>query len=137
MAVELEYISLIIPISKIEEHYPGGFKQYKTDNADSIKRRIWYDQYLVRDGAMNGMDMEMMIREWEMMGFTSITQEDGQQQWKDLCVVDFFGGMTLPCKWLKKKKNTVFHIHDKTNIVINRNSTKKQMNELSSIPNSH
>ena len=36
MAIECGYMNLIIPIEKIEKHYPGGFKQYKIDNEKSI-----------------------------------------------------------------------------------------------------
>ncbi|HSV77525.1 MAG TPA: TIGR02452 family protein [Bacteroidales bacterium] len=122
MAVELEFISLIIPIEKIEKYYPGGFKKYKSDNTQSIGRRIWYDNYVVRDGAMSPMDIEYLVKQWEGFGLVAIIEENGNKQWKDLCVVDFFGGITLPCLWLRHKDNFVYHEKDESQIIINRDN---------------
>jgi len=122
MAVELEFISLIIPIEKIEKKYPGGFNQYKKDNSELIGRRIWYDDYIVRDGAMNPMDIEYLIKQWEELGLVGIIEENGYKRWKDLCVVDYFGGITLPCNWLLHKENFVYHEKDELQIVINRDN---------------
>lgn len=122
MAVELEFISLIIPIEKIEKKYPGGFNKYKSDNSQSIGRRIWYDKYVVRDGAMNPMDIEYMVKQWEELGLVGIIEENGKKQWKDLCVVDFFNGITLPCNWLHNKDNFVNHVKDESKILINRDN---------------
>jgi hypothetical protein len=36
MAVQLDVISVIIPIRNIEKHYPGGFEQYKKDHSSQI-----------------------------------------------------------------------------------------------------
>ena len=64
MAVGLEYISLIVPIDKIEQYYPGGFEKYKSDHKQSIGGSIWYDDYLVRDGAMNNYDVGRLSGEY-------------------------------------------------------------------------
>lgn len=122
MAVELEFINLIIPIEKIEKYYPGGFNKYKKDNSQAIGRRIWYDNLIVRDGAMNPMDIEYLIKEWEQYGLVGIVEIEGIKQWKDLCVVDFLIGITLPCKWLLKKDNYVYHEKDHLQNKINRNN---------------
>ena len=122
MAVGLEYISLIVPIEKIEQYYPGGFEKYKSDHKQSIGGSIWYDDYLVRDGAMSNYDVGRLIREWESYGLKGVVEIDGQKQWKDLCVVDYFGGATLPCYWLKSKDSSVSHINDDSKLVIHRNN---------------
>ncbi len=122
MAVELEFISLIIPIERIEKHYPGGFNKYKRDNNQAIGRRIWFDNYIVRDGAMNPMDIEYLVNSWEEFGLVGITEVNGTKQWQDLCVVDFIGGMTLPCNWLLHKYNLVYHKNDKSKTLINRDN---------------
>ena len=84
MAVGLEYISLIVPIDKIEQYYPGGLEKYKGDNKQSIGGSIWYDDYLVRDGAMNNYDVGRLIREWESYGLKGVVEVDGLIQWKEL-----------------------------------------------------
>ena len=122
MAVGLEFISLIVPIEKIEQYYPGGFEKYKSDNEQSIGGRIWYDDYLVRDGAMSNYDVGRLIQEWESYGLKGVIEVNGQKQWKDLCVVDYFGGATLPCVWLKSKDSSVSHINDESKLVIHRNN---------------
>ena len=122
MAVALEYISLIVPIEKIEQYYPGGFEKYKSDNEQSIGGGIWYDEYIVRDGAMSNYEVGRLIQEWESYGLKGVIEVDGQKQWKDLCVVDYFGGATLPCVWLKSKDSSVSHINDESKLVIHRNN---------------
>ena len=122
MAVGLEYVSLIVPIKNIEEYYPGGFKKYKNDNKNSIGASIWYDEHLLRDGAMNRYDIGRLIEEWESYGLKGVVEVDGEKQWKDLCVVDYFAGPTLPCAWLKYRGSAVSHINDDSKLVINRNN---------------
>ena len=109
MAVELEFISLIVPIEKIEKYYPGGFNKFKTDNRESIGGRIWFDNFVVRDDEMHPMDIEYRIKAWEELGLVGVIEADGRQQWKDLCVVDYFSGITLPCNWLIRKGGYVYH----------------------------
>ena len=57
MAVALEFLNLVIPIKKIEQHYEGGWEQYLDDHQHLIGRRIWFDDHLMRDGAMSPGDM--------------------------------------------------------------------------------
>ncbi|PTM07333.1 MAG: hypothetical protein DA443_09690 [Bacteroidetes bacterium] len=103
MAVCLEFIDLIIPIEAIERVYPGGFVKWKQDEGveGQVSGRYWYDEYLLRDGAMGPQVMEDMVREWEQRGLTALAMENGQRVWKDVCVVEgLFRGPTLPCDWL-------------------------------------
>jgi len=125
MAIELEFINLIIPIEKINKYYPGGFYKYLEDHKERIGMTVWFDNYLVRDGAMNPIDIKLLIAKWEELGLKSKTRKKGIEQWKDLCVVDSFRGTTLPCDWLIKKDNIALHKKDKTEIVINRSNVLK------------
>lgn len=50
MAVALEFLNLVIPIKKIEQHYGGGWEQYLDDHEQLIGRRLWFDDHLLRDG---------------------------------------------------------------------------------------
>ncbi len=102
MAIQLEFISLIVPIEKIEQHYSGGFDSFKRKHIDSFGGRFWHDDYLFRDGAMNSMDIQMMIDDWQKLGLKPTQYNDGQQYWEDLCIVSSFSGLTLPCLWLEQ-----------------------------------
>lgn len=120
MAVALEFISLIIPIEKIDEHYPGGFEQYKKNKEEFMGKIYWHDDFITREGAMNPMGIESSIEHWEMFGLKGISEEGGRKHWKDMCVVDFLGGKTLPCDWLVMKEDCVAHINDKSDFVAGR-----------------
>ncbi len=99
MAMKLEFINLIIPISNIERVYNGGFAQFKNERIELFNGRYWHDEYLFRDGAMNQMDMQFIIDEWEKLGLKGIVKSGGKKKWKDFCVVTF-DGPTLPCDWI-------------------------------------
>jgi hypothetical protein len=106
MAIALEFIDLIVPISKIRDKYPGGWEACLNDHAHLIGGRAWYDEHLFRDGAMNPNDIRLMIQRWTSLGFETIEIKDGHQVWKDLCIVEgLFGGPTLPCDWLEFDPN--------------------------------
>ena len=100
MAVALEFINLVILIKNIDRVYPGGFEQYKIDNADAIGKNIWYDDYLVRDGAMGWDDIETLLNEWRDRGLELVKEIDGQNHWSDVCVLYDIDGPTLPCDWI-------------------------------------
>lgn len=108
MAIALEFIDLLIPIVRIEETYPGGWKQCREDYAAAIGRRVWYDEHLFRDGAMDPAQMRTKVEGWAVLGFEITGVRPGRARtpparyWKDVCVVDWaHGGPTLPCDWLQ------------------------------------
>ena len=100
MAIALEFLNLIIPIKNIDRVYPGGFEQYKIDNAEAIGKKIWYDEYIVRDGAMGWEDIETLLNEWRDRGLELVKEIDGQNNWSDVCVLYDIDGPTLPCDWI-------------------------------------
>jgi hypothetical protein len=61
MAIKLEFISLIVPIQKIDQYYPGGFNTFIAERIPMFGGRLWYDNYLFRDGPMDFMDMEDFV----------------------------------------------------------------------------
>lgn len=102
MAVALEFIDFIVPISVIERKYPGGWKRCLEDHAAALGRRVWHDGHLFRDGAMNPQDMGKLVEHWASLGFQPMTKKDGQMVWLDCCVVEgMFGGATMPCDWIE------------------------------------
>ena len=102
MAVQCEFINLIIPISNIDKVYEGGFQKYKEDNLESFGVIIWHDEFLLREGAMNPMDIEYMVEGWEKLGLKGVIEEEwGEKKWEDLCVVGSYAiRPTLPCGWI-------------------------------------
>jgi hypothetical protein len=107
MAVQLEFISVIIPIQKIKQHYVGGLKQCLIDFRYSIGKRIWCDNKLFRDGAMSPSDAEKLVNYWTNLGLTTCETKDNVPiKWLDVCVVDELWGPTLECDWLAIDRRT-------------------------------
>lgn len=101
MSVALEFIDFIVPLAVIREKYPGGWEQCLKDHERLIGGRVWYDKHLLRDGAMNPRDIELLVQEWTELGFEPFEERDGERVWKDCCVVEgMFCGITMPCNWL-------------------------------------
>lgn len=96
-----EFLDLIVPISTIEEKYPGGWEQCLIDHQPAIGGRVWFDDWLFRDGAMNHPAMEALLGEWWKLGFECHAEKDGRRYWKDVCVFEGrAGGTGMPCDWL-------------------------------------
>lgn len=110
MAIQLQFLSLIIPKEKVEQYYPGGLAQYKTDKNKSFLE----DDFLIREGAMGPYDIEAMVKKWETLGLVSFSYGHEVRKWKDMCVVDYFGGPTLKCDWLICRGEFAYHKDDKT-----------------------
>jgi hypothetical protein len=107
MAVECTFISLIIPVSAVDIVYTGGFEKYKSDYEESWGLILWHDDFLLREGAMNPMDIEYMVESWEKLGLEGIVDVDGEKRWKDFCVIgNIYSGPTLPCDWIEVDVDT-------------------------------
>jgi hypothetical protein len=64
--------------------------------------RVWFDEHLLRDGAMNPRDIDSSVDEWRELGFEPTEERNGQRIWKDCCVVQsLLRGPTLQCDWLE------------------------------------
>ena len=116
MAIQCEFIDFIIPIDKIELVYPEGFRKFKEDHVQGFSGgRLYHDNFLFRDGAMNYRDIQNLVNKWEEMGLKGITEINSQKQWLDFCIVEgMFGGPTLPCNWLEyDSKNNCVYLKDK------------------------
>jgi hypothetical protein len=107
MAVQLQFLSVIVPIIKIEEHYSGGIRQYLTDSHNALGKTIWCDSKLLRNGAMNDFDIEIIVEFWKKLGLKIHEFKDGNpSKWIDVCVVDELWGPTLDCDWLVMDRKT-------------------------------
>lgn len=101
MAVILEFLNFIVPIEVIKAKYPGGWDQCLEDHSNLIGGRVWHDDYLFRDGAMNGSGIEELLDDWTDMGFIPTKIINGETVWNDLCVIDELNGVSrYTCDWL-------------------------------------
>ena len=100
MTVALEFINVIVRIDAIRSKYRGGWDQFIVDHEHRIGPIAWFDDYLYREGAMNPLDIQMLIDEWIDAGLDVYRLENGRPvEWIDICVVEFFGP-TLKCDWI-------------------------------------
>jgi hypothetical protein len=108
MAIYCEYINLIIPISKIDSVYIGGFTKFKEDNAIGFNMGVlWHDDFLFREGAMNLSSLEFRIKKWESLGLIGLSNLNGKQKWIDFCVFEsMFDGDDTNCDWLSYDSKT-------------------------------
>lgn len=97
MSVQLEVINVIIPRKYIDRVYSGGSNQLIVD--DNIPEEF-YDDNIIRYGAMNQLDIGLIIDKWKNLGLKGTRKEQGKLVWFDMCVVDTFSGPTLPCRWI-------------------------------------
>ena len=105
MSIATEFIDFIVPIQTIRDKYPGGWEQCLKDHQNLIGGRVWYDDHLFRDGAMNPMDIESLVEKSEAKGFEGIVTREGRKYWKDMCVFEM-GGATLLCDWIDFDRET-------------------------------
>lgn len=109
MAVKLEFINLLVPIKTIEQKYPGGWQQCLKDNKELIGHSVWFDEHLLRCGAMNGMDIYLMLDDWKRLGFKTHLGGKRPTKWIDVCVVEaMFADEGVPCSWLVVEDNTAY-----------------------------
>jgi hypothetical protein len=111
MTIQLECISLIIPLAKIDQLiiplakidqcYPGGVRALIGADPRECEDSFSHDRWLYREGAMSSFAMQMLIDRWEGYGLVPTVRRKRKLCWNDLCVVDRFDGPTLPCDWLE------------------------------------
>src|SRR4051812_21544345 len=100
MAIELEFINLIIPVQVIEQKYPGGWDACIRDHAKSIGRVVWYVDNLFRTGAMDPDLMDNLITKWTRLGFQATESIGNAVCWKDFCMVTSYGASKYDCPWI-------------------------------------
>lgn len=110
MAVPLRFYSIIIPAKNLERVLDKTELEKLIKEADN-SGRVWFDGSLYCEQTMNSADNEAIISFWEDKGLTVRKTIDGQECWKDLCLIEFpEKNPTLPCNWIKvfSKNNNMF-----------------------------
>ena len=101
MAIALECINFIVPFSVIRKKYPGGLVQCLLDYRGFVgSGPIWFDEHLFRDGAMNDLDIMLILSRWERYGVQPVVKRRGKKVWKDCCIPSL-GGSSTPCDWIE------------------------------------
>lgn len=104
MAIGLVYMNFLVPVQTIRDKYPGGWSQCLKDHEQEIKRgRVWYDEHLFHDGAMDPRMIDDFIANWEMRGFQIAKKINGHTQWADMCCIEYLGHQ-MP-EWLELTDN--------------------------------
>jgi hypothetical protein len=102
MAIELEFINLVVRKSTLEAKYIGGLAQFKTDLPNKSMRE---DEELIRFGCMNWNDLEH---------FTDIIVAKGleykDQETNDFVVISSLQGALWQVDWIGFEKSSCFAI---------------------------
>ena len=101
MAIRLQFISLVIPVTTLERVLAPE-ESGLLDSQDPLLREMtWRDAYLCRlEDAMNWSDVDEMVARWEARGLQGLVGVGPQQWWKDFAVCASGRGATFPCDWL-------------------------------------
>jgi len=94
MAVLVECISVVVPVSVLKRSYPGGERGY---SADAPNATYCCDGGVTRVGFMASPDVQMFARRLSNLGIEYLVDERA----RDLVVVDQHDGILAPCDWLE------------------------------------
>lgn len=100
MSVLLEFHSLVIRRDRIAAVFPGGWEQYVAEYG--LPEEGWWDEDLLRYGAMDGFSMELLVQDARALGLRLTSKRDGREVFQDMCILsspDF--RPALPCDWLE------------------------------------
>lgn len=78
MAVYCEFIDVIVPIEVIRAKYRGGWEKCHEDHREQIGQIVWYDDHLLRCGAMNSADVEILLSSWQGKRLKPFKYEAGE-----------------------------------------------------------
>ena len=104
MAIRLQFINLVIPVTTLDKALrgQGGFAGFLERNAHWLGEMVWHDGHLCRaEGAMNWSDVDGMVARWEAYGLQGLVGLGQGQWWKDFAVCASRRGPTFPCEWLQ------------------------------------
>ena len=107
MAVRIKFLSVVVPIERINaSSIPGSFQGILASHPQIAGKAFWHDDHLFVEFAMNPMDTQALVQQWESQGLVARVETNGARQWKDVCLVDYYKGPTLPCDWLEFDPST-------------------------------
>ncbi len=102
MAIELEFINLVVRKSTLEAKYVGGLEQFKLDLPN---RSLREDEDLVRFGCMNWNDLEHFI---DIIVDKGLEYKD--QETTDYVVISSLKGALWKVDWIGFDQSSCFAI---------------------------
>ena len=92
----MDCYAVVVPKIHIERAYPGGWNSAIQTEYGFESSIVTYDNDLFAEGAMSPLQVHRFILRWKELGLIP----HRNRKWSEICVVDRFGGPTLPCSWL-------------------------------------
>jgi len=114
MTVAIEFISIVVKKSAVQEKWGGGISAYKRWKGPFNGSVYDEDDYLLKEGTMSPLEAQDICSEYEAFGLQG-RSIDGTS-WVDFCVIDELKGPTLKCDWIVYDYNRGLarHIDDQT-----------------------
>ncbi|HTZ40051.1 MAG TPA: hypothetical protein VMB77_07840 [Syntrophales bacterium] len=94
MAVLVEALCVVVRRGTIDSKYPGGWEKFVADHGTLP---LCADEKIVRLGFTSPMEMRILIREMEKLGFEYM--KEGKSA--EIAIVDQSRGFMAPCDWLE------------------------------------
>lgn len=98
MAVMLEFINILVPFSAIDRVYRGGAARFREEFAEHVG--VWWDPNLFRCGAMNPIDMQLWVADFERIGLKCFRKQRGRWIVDDIAIVTLEFDIEGKCDWL-------------------------------------
>lgn len=101
VAIVLDCINIIIPRAVLDKKYPGGTRAYISERSDYVGRKVWFDDFLVREGGMGPFEIFIICEKLKSLKFRETSRRMGRISWRDYCVVDCLSRNSyMDCTWL-------------------------------------
>ncbi|HOY69070.1 MAG TPA: hypothetical protein PLP29_19500 [Candidatus Ozemobacteraceae bacterium] len=98
MAVQLEFINILVPFSAIERVHQGGAEGFRKEYEDHPG--VWWDRFLFRCGSMNSIDLILWLEELEKHGLSRFRTYAGKRIAGDIALATIEFGIEGNCSWL-------------------------------------
>lgn len=103
MPIAIKNICIIIPMHKLKKRCserisPLLLSPESIKDSGNARSR---DAHLYCEMFTRHLDVQLRIEWWKRNGLRPTRIRDGVIEWNDLCVVDSFEGLSLPCRWLR------------------------------------
>ena len=102
MTIATVDLNLIIPITLIQNKYPGGWKKCLEDHKQLIGVTVWFDKHLFRFGSKESYEIAEKLKQLELIGFSIVEQRKGEKYWCDVCIYSTRKRDSIKCEWLSE-----------------------------------
>lgn len=115
MAILLEFYNIIMPISVIDQKYPGGFRAFKESRRQMFEWEgdqlpsLWHDEHLCRvGGAMDPADIDDHVKTLKKeMDIDVLREHNGKRKFKDVYIDGAYQGAAYQCDWISEGSSLI------------------------------